>query len=322
MTLIAHGVLALNKMIQERKLSRYKEYADAYNLHEKLINERAARPDPNKSKNRKKLEAQVRAAYDKREQIAKKLDISELDYYKQLTRTERARERMGKLKKFEDKLISLPGDEPNLEPEGMPIALAGAIAVSPIRVALQIKKVYDDIKAKKAKIAEEEKRDEERFQNEKRCVEGRAQEIREQKERDSAARIDELMAEPELQELVAFFNVINEAKAIEVLDVDDERDSSAITNNLVNRYGEIVRLNGKKWGEDYIVFLYRFVDNIEANVFFINPKTGNFEQIGNIKSKYGIDQLKGKINGRILILQHMENKTQARRMLQESRGRK
>jgi hypothetical protein len=61
--------------------------------------------------------------------------------------------------------------------------------------------------------------------------------------------------------------------------------------------------------------------NYEASVFFINPETGNYEQIAKFKSKRAMERLKRAVNKKLDKMETHQNAQQMQQMLQ-SQGRK
>ncbi len=139
-------------------------------------------------------------------------------------------------------------------------------------------------------------------------IESNAAAIRAQKEQERAEESAEADEETEIE---TFENIIKTSSAVAIRVADATKDKSAMVKGLTNSTGKIVMLD-----QDHIIFLYNFTTNpdvvsagkSEASVFFMNPKTGNYEQIAKISSKRGVQRLFRALKNKEMEIEQAEAK--------------
>lgn len=303
MTLIAHGILALDAAIKKKKM-------------EKALN------DWNMGK----------------EDSEQKQKTARLKYKK-------ATQRMKSLKNFEGDLNEmaqwpLAAVGIKTKYKETPIALEQAILSSPFVAVLGIVDMaVDGVKSvinahKERTVAKKEKaereaaeaaRVQERKKEEQKQIENKAALIRSEKEQ---AAIDNAEETVEDEEIKAIEQIIAESRIVDFHTTDITKDKSAIVKGLTNENGKVIEID-----DDHIVFLYNFANqpvsitkgNYEASVFFINPETGNYEQIAKFKSKRAMERLKRAVNEKLDKMETYATRHQDAQQMQQmlqSQGRK
>ncbi len=304
MTLIAHGILALDAAIKKKKMEKAK------------------------------------ANYDENDSIVAKVkEERKSEKYK------KAIQRLKKLKRFEGDLNEMaqwPLAAINIKTKykETPIALEQAILSTPFVAVLGIVDMAVDgvksiinahkeqVAAKKEKAereAREEARVQERKKEEQKRIENKAALIRSEKEQ---AAIDNAEETVEDEEIKAIEQIIAESRIVDFHTTDITKDKSAIVKGLTNENGKVIEID-----DNHIVFLYNFANqpvsitkgNYEASVFFINPETGNYEQIAKFKSKRAMERLKRAVNKKLDEMETYATRHQDAQQMQQmlqSQGRK
>ena len=106
----------------------------------------------------------------------------------------------------------------------------------------------------------------------------------------------------EEEEIKTIEQIIAESRIVDFHTTDITKDKSAIVKGLTNENGKVIEID-----DNHIVFIYNFSEQPgsitkgyhEASVFFINPETGNYEQIAKFKSKRGMERLKYAVNKKL-----------------------
>lgn len=364
MTLIAHGILALNKVIQQQKLenrkkredlahenvgkSKEEHWSEVYGIDDtfdadekiKSLNEKIAetkkqlRADGISATKADKLRETLLELQDKLRNVKAHNKVLEkyktIRYKKEETinKLKEADKRLKKLKNIEHELntfAAIPRTavrdlfrKDYIDPVATPTALENAILAVPfvgitfiatlvLETAEMITKpisdkIADKQKAKEEKAereAREEVRVQERKKEEQKQIENKAALIRFEKEQ---AAIDNAEETVEDEEIKAIEQIIAESRIVDFHTTDTTKDKNAIVKGLTNEKGKVIEID-----DDHIVFLYNFSNqpgsitkgNYEASVFFINPETGNYEQIAKFKSKRGMERLKRAVNKKL-----------------------
>lgn len=252
MTLIAHGILELNKYIKDKKVTE---------LSKKL---QAELPDNVKKEINERLEK---------------------------ARAERweARDKLSKLKKIEEKIDIFGGHE------GGKFALAKTLGVSIVIVPVAIgalasvgvRSAADALKAAKAK-KEQQKQEiaEKAAEEEKRIAQEKAEELEESVEKEEIDLLTRVISNADM--------VHNHGRA------DVSTYKNAMVMGLVDEYGQIAEI-----ASEHGRMVFFFDDSQKekeakiVNAFFINPETGNFEQIATVKSVRGRSKIISAINGKL-----------------------
>jgi len=258
------------------------------------------------------------------------------DRQKKLEKYKKAQQRLKSLKYFEgdlNEMAQFPLEVAGIETKykATPIALEKFVLSSPVLAIVGIgalvsdgvKSVINTYKKHEAAKAHAE----ERKKNEQKSIENRAAAIRAQKEQDAVDNAEETVEEEEIQ---AIEKIIHESRIVDFRTTDITKDKSALIKGLINKAGKVINID-----DSHIVFLYNFTNNPtatiangghEASVFFINPKTGNYEQVAKFHSKRGMERLKRAVNAK---LDEMERNSQRHRHAQQmqqdvlqSQGRK
>ncbi len=112
----------------------------------------------------------------------------------------------------------------------------------------------------------------------------------------------------EKQEITILTKAVSEADFIRIRNVDIPTDKTAIIVGLVDEYGKIAEIAMKEG--KMVLFMD---DNPQSKIFsafFIDPETGNFEEIARVKSSRGIDKIRSSI---ITQISKQEKKQQERK---------
>jgi uncharacterized membrane protein len=306
MTLIAHGILALDAAIKKKKMEKAK------------------------------------ANYDEDDSIVAnvKKEIKSEKYKKAIQRLKKFKRFEGELNEMAQWPLAAVGIKTKYKET--PIALEQAILSSPFVAVLGIVDMAVDgvksvinahkeqVAAKKEK-AEREAREEARVQErkiaEQKRIENKAALIRSEKEQ---AAIDNAEETVEDEEIKAIEQIIAESRIVDFHTTDITKDKSAIVKGLTNENGKVIEID-----DDHIVFLYNFANqpvsitkgNYEASVFFINPETGNYEQIAKFKSKRAMERLKRAVNKKLDEMERYSKRHEEAQQIQhaqmlQSQGRK
>ena len=170
--------------------------------------------------------------------------------------------------------------------EKMLVGNVAVVALSPLLGGGKLLDLYFTKKEakKEAKAIAEKKKKESQSK-----IEAYAAAIRAQKEQE---RAEESAEADEENEIKAFEKIIKESEIVDVRKTDATKDQSAIVNGLTNVGGKVMSI-----GQDHIIFVYNFgtksagKSSVEASIFFVNPKTGNYEQVATISSERGVQRL-------------------------------
>lgn len=251
MTLIAHGILELNKYIKDKKVA---------DLKNKLQGE---------------LPDDVKQTIDER--LKKALDASA-----------DARDKLRKLKRAEKK-IDIYGDN------GGKFALVKTVGITfalvPLGIAALtyegVKATADALKTSKAK-KEQQKQEiaEKAAEEEKRIAQEKADELEESVEKEEIDLLTRVISNADM--------VHNHGRA------DVSTYKNAMVMGLVDEYGQIAEI-----ASEHGRMVFFFDDSQKekeakiVNAFFINPETGNFEQIATVKSVRGRSKIISAINGKL-----------------------
>lgn len=387
MTLIAHGILALNKVIQRQKLEnrkkredlarekvgKSKEEREVYGINDtfdadekiKNLNKKIAetkeqlRADGISATKADKLRKTLLELQDKlrnvkaHNKVLEKYETIKHKKEKTINKLNEAGKRLKKLQNIEYELNAFAQTprtavrdlfhKDYIDPVATPTALENTILAVPFvgitliatlvseTAEMVTKPIFDKIADKrkvKEEKAEREAREEARVQERKReeqkQIENKAALIRSEKEQ---AAIDNAEETVEDEEIKAIEQIIAESRIVDFHTTDITKDKSAIVNGLTNENGKVIEID-----DNHIVFLYNFASqpvsitkgNYEASVFFINPETGNYEQIAKFKSKRAMERLKRAVNKKLdkmetYAIRH-QNAQQMQQMLQ-SQGR-
>lgn len=304
MTLIAHGILALDATIKKKKMEKAK------------------------------------ANYDEDDSIAAKVKKE-----RKSEKYKKAIQRLKKLKRFEGDLNEmaqwpLAAVGIKTKYKETPFALEQVILSSPAVAVLGIVDMAVDgvksiinahkeqVAAKKEKAereARKEARVQERKKEEQKQIENKAALIRSEKEQVAIDNAEETVEDEEIK---AIEQIIAESRIVDFHTTDITKDKSAIVKGLTNENGKVIEID-----DDHIVFLYNFANqpvsitkgNYEASVFFINPETGNYEQLAKFKSKRAMERLKRAVNKKLDKMETYATRRQDAQQMQQmlqSQGRK
>ena len=103
----------------------------------------------------------------------------------------------------------------------------------------------------------------------------------------------------EMTEIDLLKRVISNADIVRTRKVDIPTDKNAIVAGLIDEHGQIA-----EFASEHGRMVFFFDNNPEAkivNAFFVNPETGNFEEIATVKSVRGRDQIVTLINNQLAI---------------------
>lgn len=244
MTLIAHGILELNKYIKEKKVA---------DLKNKLQGE---------------LPDDVKQTID--EQLKKALDASA-----------DARDKLRKLKQAEKKIDIYEGD-------GGKFALVKTVGITcalvPVGIVAMtyegVKATADALKTSKAK------------------KEYQKQKVAEEEKRIAQEKAEESVEKAEIDLLT---HVISNADMVHNHGrANVSTYKNAMVMGLVDEYGQIAEI-----ASEHGRMVFFFDDSQKekeakiVNAFFINPETGNFEQIATVKSVRGRSKIISAINSKL-----------------------
>lgn len=303
MTLIAHGVLALDAAIKKKKFEKAQaDYAEE-----------------NAFENQQKKHEKYKKAIQRLKSLKRfEGDLNEFAQF--------PLEAVGIETKYKETPIALE----KFVLSAPAVAIVGIVAL----VSDGVKSVIDTYKeretVKKEKVAADaaaKARAEEQKKKEQKSIEHKAAAIRAQKEQDAVDNAEETVEEEEIQ---AIEKIIQESRIVDFHTTDITKDKSALVKGLTNKAGKVINID-----DSHIVFLYNFTNNPaativngghEASVFFINPKTGNYEQVAKFHSKRGMERLKRAVNAKLNEMErNSQRRIQAQQMQQEilqSQGRK
>lgn len=255
MTMVAHGVLALNKYLKDKEVEE---------LRNKL---------------------KVELSEKERQTLADKLD-------KALESRSKAIRKMNKLERTERK-IDIFASVLNQQKSGGPLALTrtvtGIVVATPFVVGAL---AYTGLEEAAKKIKELKIKKEEQKQ---------AASIKAKEEAKRIAKENNEKAEEsaEITEINLLKDFVSNADLVQTRRVDIPTDKNAIIVGLIDECGQVAEFASK-----YGRMLFFFDNNPEAkivNAFFVNPKTGNFEEIASVKSVRGRKQIVDLINSQINI---------------------
>ena len=240
MTMIAHGILALNKYLKDKEVTEL-ENKSTTELSEK-----------------------------ERQALADKLE-------KAWKSQNEANRKMHKLERAERKIDIFAGVLP-LRKSGGPLALArtvtGVVVAIPVVVGAL---AYTGVEEAAKKIKE---------------VKTKAA-LKAQENAEKAAE------SAEMTEIDLLKRVISNADIVRTRKVDIPTDKNAIVAGLIDEHGQIA-----EFASEHGRMVFFFDNNPEAkivNAFFVNPETGNFEEIATVKSVRGRDQIVTLINNQLAI---------------------
>ncbi len=253
MTMITHGVLALNEYLKSKKVKELKS------------------------------KSTVELSEKEREALADKL-------HKALESQNEAERKMRKLERAERK-IDIFASVLNLQNRGGPLALtrtvAGVVVATPLVVVALAYTGLEDAakKIKELKIKKEEQK--------------QAASIKAKEEAKRIAKENNEKAEEsaEITEINLLKNLVSNAELVQTRRVDIPTDKNAIVVGLIDEAGQIA-----EFASELGRTLFFFDHNPEAkivNAFFVNPKTGNFEEIATVKSVRGRKQIVDLINSQL-----------------------
>lgn len=255
MTMVAHGVLALNKYLKDKEVEE---------LRNKL---------------------KVELSEKEWQTLADKLD-------KALESRSKAIRKMNKLERTERK-IDIFASVLNQQKSGGPLALTrtvtGIVVATPFVVGAL---AYTGLEEAAKKIKELKIKKEEQKQ---------AASIKAKEEAKRIAKENNEKAEEsaEITEINLLKDFVSNADLVQTRRVDIPTDKNAIVVGLIDECGQVAEFASK-----YGRMLFFFDNNPEAkivNAFFVNPKTGNFEEIASVKSVRGRKQIVDLINSQINI---------------------
>ena len=255
MTMVAHGVLALNKYLKDKEVEE---------LRNKL---------------------KVELSEKEWQTLADKLD-------KTLKSRSKAIRKMNKLERTERK-IDIFASVLNQQKSGGPLALTrtvtGIVVATPFVVGAL---AYTGLEEAAKKIKELKIKKEEQKQ---------AASIKAKEEAKRIAKENNEKAEEsaEITEINLLKDFVSNADLVQTRRVDIPTDKNAIIVGLIDECGQVAEFASK-----YGRMLFFFDNNPEAkivNAFFVNPKTGNFEEIASVKSVRGRKQIVDLINSQINI---------------------
>ena len=305
MTLIAHGILALDKAIKKEKFKKALDDWDA---------------GKEGSEQERKT---ARSKYKKATQRMKSLtnfegDLNEMAQW--------PLEAIGIKTKYKETPIAL--EKAILSLPFVGITSVVTLASDGVKSIINVHKKQVAAKKEKAdREAAEKARAQERKRQEQKQIENQAAFIREQKERDTVDNAEETVEEDEIKTIE---QIIAESRIVDFHTTDITKDKSAIVKGLTNENGKVIEID-----DDHIVFIYNFSEQPmsitkgyhEASVFFINPETGNYEQIAKFKSKRGMERLKHAVNKKMdemdgYSLRHEQAQQIQHAQMLQSNGRK
>lgn len=250
MTMIAHGVLALNKYLKDKEVEE---------LRNKL---------------------KVELSEKERQALADKL-------HKALESQSKVTRKMNKLERTERK-IDIFASVLNLRNSGGPLALTrtvtGVVVATPFVVGAL---AYTGLEEAAKKIKELKIKKEEQKQ---------AASIKAKEEAKRIAKENNEKAEEsaEITEINLLKNLVSNAELVQTRRVDIPTDKNAIVVGLIDEAGQIA-----EFASELGRTLFFFDHNPESktvSAFFINPETGNFEEIATVKSVRGRKQIVDLIN--------------------------
>ena len=257
MTMIAHGVLALNKYLKNKEVKELESRSTA-ELSEK---ERADLAD------------KLKKAYDSWDEAGRKMD---------------------KLKRAERK-IDIFADVFRLQNRGGALALtrtvtvlvvatplvAGALAYTGLKeAATGLKKAATALKEANTKIEEQ-----------KRAMALKAKEEAKRIAQENDEKAEESAEMPEINLLK---KLVSDSDIVQIRRVDIPTDKNAIVAGLIDECGQIAEF-ASKHGR-MLFFFDNNPEAKIVNAFFVNPETGNFEGIATVKSVRGRKQIVDLIN--------------------------
>lgn len=250
MTMIAHGVLALNKYLKDKEV-------------EELTNK-----------------LKVELSEKERQALADKL-------HKALESQSKVTRKMNKLERTERK-IDVFASVLDLQNRGGPLALTrtvtGVVVATPFVVGALAYYGLEEAakKIKELKIKKEEQK--------------QATSIKAKEEAKRIAKENNEKAEEsaEITEINLLKQVISTADIVQTRRVDIPTDKNAIVVGLIDEGGQIAEFAS---GLGRTLFFFDHNPELKiVSAFFINPETGNFEEIATVKSVRGRKQIVDLIN--------------------------
>lgn len=262
MTMIAHGILALNKYLKDKEVKE---------LENKSTTELS--------------EKERQALADKLEKAWKSQD--------------EANRKMHKLERAERKIDIFAGVLP-LRKSGGPLALTrtvtGVVVAIPFVVgALSYTGVEEAVK----KIKEVKTKKEEQKQAAALKAQEEAKRLEEETKHIAQENAEKAAESAEMTEIDLLKRVISNADIVRTRSVDIPTDKNAIVAGLIDEHGQIA-----EFASEHGRMVFFFDNNPEAkivNAFFVNPETGNFEEIATVKSVRGRKQIVTLINNQLAI---------------------
>ena len=255
MTMIAHGVLALNKYLKDKKVKELKNKSTT-ELSEK-----------------------------ERQALADKLK-------KAWKSQDEANRKMHKLEHAERKIDVFAGVLP-LRKSGGPLALTRTVTGVVVAIPFVVGALaYTGVEEAAKKIKEVKTKKEEK----KQAAALKAQEETKRIAQENAEKAEE---SAEMTEINLLKRVISNADIVRTRSVDIPTDKNAIVAGLVDERGQIA-----EFASEHGRMVFFFDNNPEAkivNAFFVNPETGNFEEIATVKSVRGRKQILTLINNQLAI---------------------
>lgn len=124
-------------------------------------------------------------------------------------------------------------------------------------------------------------------------------------ERIAKENIEKAEESAEMPEINLLKELISNADMIQTRSADIPTDKNAIVVGLIDETGKIAEFTSKLGRT-----LFFFDNDPEAKIiraFFINPETGNFEEITNVKSVRGRKQIVDLINSQLNIKKQKQN---------------
>lgn len=253
MTMIAHGVLALNEYLKSKKVKELKS------------------------------KSTVELSEKEREALADKL-------HKAWESQNEAERKMRKLERAERK-IDIFASVLDLQNRGGPLALTrtvtGVVVATPVVVgALAYYGLVEAATGLKKAVEKANTQREEQKHKAKEEAKRIAQE-NDEKAEESA----------EMPEINLLKKLVSDSDIVQIRKVNIPTDKNAIVAGLIDECGQIV-----EFASGHGRMLFFFDHNPEAkivNAFFVNPDTGNFEQIATVKSVRGRKQIVDLINSQL-----------------------
>lgn len=226
-----------------------------------------------------------------------KVELSEKEWqtltdklHKALESRSKAARKMNKLERTERK-IDIFASVLNLQNSGGPLALTRTVTGVVVAVPFVVGALaYTGLEEAAKKIKELKIKKEEQKQ---------AASIKAKEEAKRIAKENNEKAEEsaEITEINLLKDLVSNADMIQTRSVDIPTDKNAIVVGLIDQAGQIA-----EFASELGRTLFFFDHNPEAkivNAFFVNPKTGNFEEIASVKSVRGRKQIVDLINNQL-----------------------